>query len=120
MANVNCELIVGFISGRTAVTLRRAVQWRTEYLTGVGSKCRGFKYKMEWGQGEVGSGGWSGFRVDWEEKHDWRLNRDADPREDFLFCREAACVSIESARERNELVTQSSRALLKQGNMGRD
>ena len=25
---------------------------------------------MKWGQG-----GWSGFRVDWEEKHDWRLNR---------------------------------------------
>lgn len=57
---------------------------------------------MKWGQG-----GWSGFRVDWEEKHDWRLNRDADPERIFYFCgREAACVSIESARERNELVTQ--------------
>lgn len=55
MANVNCELIVGFINGRTAVTLRRAVSVEDRSLTGVGSKCRGFKYKMEWGQGEVGS-----------------------------------------------------------------
>lgn len=57
---------------------------------------------MKWGQG-----GWSGFRVDWEEKHDWRLNRDADPERIFYFrSREAARVSIESARERKELVTQ--------------
>lgn len=54
-SHVNCELIVGVISGRTMVTLRRAVSVEDRSLTGVGSKCSGFKYKVAWGQCGVGS-----------------------------------------------------------------
>lgn len=62
------------------MTLRRAVLVKDRSLTGVGSKCSGFKYKVKWGhggvwsrcsgvkmecgQGEMGSR-WSGFKVEW-------------------------------------------------------
>lgn len=73
------------------MTLRRAVSVEDRSLTGVGSKCSGFKYKVKWGQDGVGSrwnrgqdgvgpkwsvvkvewgqGGmgsrWSGFKLEW-------------------------------------------------------
>ena len=45
---------------------------------------------VEWGQGERG-----GFRVKWEEKHKWLLNRDADQERIFYFSRRgAACIIL--------------------------
>ena len=82
-------------------------QWRTEVLlewvqSVVVLNTRWSGVNVEWGQG-----GWSRFRVDLEEKHEWRLKRDADQERMFYFRRrEAACISIENALERNELVIQ--------------
>ena len=57
------------------MTLRRAVSVEDRSLTGAGSKCSGFKYKVKWGQGGIGvkmewgqSGVWSrwnGVKVEW-------------------------------------------------------
>ena len=52
------------------MTLRRAVSVEDRSLTGVGSKCSGFKYKVKWGQDGVGSR-WNGVKMEWGQGGVW-------------------------------------------------